>query len=42
VLLTLRVDQDTIAKFKASGDGWQTRMVDALAAAALKLDAPAV
>jgi uncharacterized protein (DUF4415 family) len=41
VLLTLRVDQDTIAKFKASGDGWQTRMVDALAAAALKLAAPA-
>jgi len=42
VLLTLRVDQDTIAKFKASGPGWMTRMVDALAAAALKLDAPAV
>jgi uncharacterized protein (DUF4415 family) len=40
VLLTLRVDQDTIARFKASGDGWQTKMVDALAAAALKLDAP--
>lgn len=29
-LLTLRIDQDTIAKFKATGPGWQTKMVEAL------------
>ena len=31
-LLTLRVDQDLIRRFKATGDGWQTRMVDVLRA----------
>ena len=35
-----RVDPDVLAKFKASGEGWQTRVHDALASyhAALRLD----
>lgn len=28
--ITLRLDVDVVAKFKASGDGWQTRINDAL------------
>lgn len=28
--VTLRLDVDVIQKFKASGDGWQTRINDAL------------
>ena len=28
--ITLRVDNDTLATFKATGQGWQTRMNDAL------------
>ncbi len=28
--ITLRLDEDLIEKFKASGDGWQTRINDAL------------
>ena len=31
---TLRLDQDVISTFKASGSGWQTRMNDALRKAA--------
>lgn len=31
---TLRLDQDVISAFKASGVGWQTRMNDALRKAA--------
>ncbi|HTV69004.1 MAG TPA: BrnA antitoxin family protein [Rhizobiaceae bacterium] len=30
----LRLDQDVVARFKQSGDGWQTRMNDALRKAA--------
>lgn len=30
VLLTVRYDADIIDAFKATGDGWQTRMNDAL------------
>lgn len=30
----LRLDQDIVARFKQSGDGWQTRMNDALRKAA--------
>lgn len=30
VQITLRLDADLVAKFKASGDGWQTRINDAL------------
>jgi len=29
-LLTLRLDPDVIEHFKAAGDGWQTRMNEAL------------
>jgi uncharacterized protein (DUF4415 family) len=28
--ITLRLDEDLIEKFKATGDGWQTRINDAL------------
>ena len=28
--ITLRLDSDVVDKFKASGDGWQTRINDAL------------
>lgn len=28
--VTLRLDVDVVEKFKASGDGWQTRINDAL------------
>jgi uncharacterized protein (DUF4415 family) len=28
--ITLRLDVDVVDKFKASGDGWQTRINDAL------------
>ena len=30
VAVSLRLDQDIVARFKASGPGWQTRMNDAL------------
>jgi uncharacterized protein (DUF4415 family) len=30
VLLSVRYDADIVEAFKASGDGWQTRMNDAL------------
>ena len=30
VQLTVRYDADIVDKFKATGDGWQTRMNDAL------------
>ena len=30
VQITLRIDEDVLAKFKASGAGWQTRINDAL------------
>lgn len=33
-LLTLRVDPDVIEAYKAAGDGWQSRMNDALRKAA--------
>lgn len=32
--LTLRIDADVVARFKATGRGWQTRMNDALRQAA--------
>jgi uncharacterized protein (DUF4415 family) len=28
--VTLRLDREVVARFRASGDGWQTRMNDAL------------
>lgn len=31
--VTIRLDPDVIAKFKATGDGWQSRMNEALRAA---------
>lgn len=34
VAVSLRLDQDIVARFKASGPGWQTRMNDALRHAA--------
>lgn len=34
VAVSLRLDQEVVAKFKASGPGWQTRMNDALRDAA--------
>lgn len=30
VAISIRLDQDVIAKFKATGPGWQSRMNDAL------------
>ncbi len=30
IMLTLRLDPDVVAKFRASGAGWQTRMAEAL------------
>lgn len=30
VQVTLRIDEDVVEKFKASGSGWQTRINDAL------------
>lgn len=30
VQVTLRIDEDVVDKFKASGSGWQTRMNEAL------------
>lgn len=33
-MLTLRLDQDVIEHFRASGEGWQTRMNEALRKAA--------
>ena len=36
-VVTIRLDRDVVAHFKASGDGWQTRVNEALRkAAALK------
>jgi uncharacterized protein (DUF4415 family) len=34
VAVSLRLDQDVVARFKASGPGWQTRMNNALRDAA--------
>lgn len=34
VVVSLRLDQEVVARFKASGPGWQTRMNDALRDAA--------
>lgn len=34
VAVSLRLDQEIVARFKASGPGWQTRMNDALREAA--------
>lgn len=34
VAVSLRLDQDVVARFKASGPGWQTRINDALRDAA--------
>ena len=36
-LVSLRVDSETVAAFKATGPGWQTRMNDALRTAARTL-----
>ena len=30
VMLTLRLDPDVVARFRATGAGWQTRMAEAL------------
>jgi uncharacterized protein (DUF4415 family) len=37
VPVSLRVPPDVLAAFKAAGPGWQTRMNEALAAAAIEL-----
>ncbi len=34
IAVSLRLDQEIVARFKASGPGWQTRMNDALREAA--------
>lgn len=39
VPVSLRLDPDVLAAFKASGPGWQVRMGEVLAEAARKLDA---
>lgn len=36
IAVTLRLDPDVIAKFKATGEGWQTRINAALKSAAAK------
>lgn len=36
-LVSIRLDPDVLAAFKATGSGWQTRMNDALAEAARNL-----
>lgn len=38
-LVSLRLDQDVIERFKATGPGWQTRMNDVLRKAAQDLSA---
>ncbi|MBU1176799.1 MAG: BrnA antitoxin family protein [Alphaproteobacteria bacterium] len=38
VAISLRVDPDTLDKFKATGDGWQARMNEALDRAAIDLE----
>lgn len=40
VAVSIRLDADVVARFKATGAGWQTRMNEALRAAAVDL-APA-
>jgi uncharacterized protein (DUF4415 family) len=35
--ITLRIDREVVAKFRATGEGWQTRMNDALKRAASRL-----
>lgn len=39
ISVTIRLDPDTLNAFKATGDGWQTRMNDVLSAAARQLPA---
>ena len=41
VAVSLRVDPTVLAVFKTTGTGWQTRMNDALAKAALKIKSKA-
>jgi uncharacterized protein (DUF4415 family) len=36
VKITLRLDEDTIKRFRATGAGWQTRLNDLLVSAAKK------
>lgn len=36
-LVSLRIDRDVVARFRATGDGWQTRVNEALKLAALSL-----
>jgi uncharacterized protein (DUF4415 family) len=36
-VITLRIDREVVAKFRATGEGWQTRMNDALKRAASRL-----
>ena len=38
VPISLRIDPDTLEKFKATGNGWQARMNEALDRAAEKLE----
>jgi uncharacterized protein (DUF4415 family) len=40
VAVSIRVDRDALAKFKASGPGWQTRINDLIVKAAAKLKPP--
>jgi uncharacterized protein (DUF4415 family) len=35
IMLTLRLDPDVVARFRATGGGWQTRMAEALKRAAV-------
>ena len=36
-LVSLRIDRDVVARFRATGDGWQTRVNEALKQAARSL-----
>jgi uncharacterized protein (DUF4415 family) len=36
-LVSLRIDRDVVARFRATGDGWQTRVNEALKRAARTL-----
>ena len=36
-LVSLRIDRDVVARFRATGDGWQTRVNEALKRAARSL-----
>ena len=40
IAVSIRLDRDALAKFKAAGPGWQTRINDLVVKAAAKLKPP--